>query len=147
MTLHVGRYKALDTSSGKAVFQLAGGPGGSAIWESGIIPRVFDRMHQKFDIIYVDQRGTGGSDYLDCSQGYPSNETQWRACGAEHTTEPLNHDLTTDSSEMVRSCAKSSTSGGSTPSSTAAARFCGKSRAYSSPTRVPYEPPCRYIFA
>jgi pimeloyl-ACP methyl ester carboxylesterase len=101
MTLHVGRYKALDTSSGKAVFQLAGGPGGSAIWESGIIPRVFDRMHQKFDIIYVDQRGTGGSDYLDCSQGYPSNETQWRACGAEHTTEPLNHYLTTDAAQDI----------------------------------------------
>ncbi|HUK61871.1 MAG TPA: alpha/beta fold hydrolase, partial [Dongiaceae bacterium] len=101
-TLRVAR--TLSTSgSGKALFQLAGGPGGSAIWESGVIPLVFPDLVSEFDVIYMDQRGTGGSGYLDCSAGYPETQADWTACAAEHTTEPLGHYLTADAAEDVES--------------------------------------------
>jgi pimeloyl-ACP methyl ester carboxylesterase len=56
-------------------------------------------------MIYVDQRGTGGSGYLDCSKGYPSTEAEWTVCAAEHTGSKLDHYLTVDAAhdlELVR---------------------------------------------
>ena len=101
--LRVGRAKSTAFPTGKAVFALAGGPGGSAVWESGVIPQVYPALLDTFDIVYVDQRGTGDSDYLDCSNGYPVTQQDWTTCAAEHTTEPLDHYLTADAAEDIES--------------------------------------------
>jgi pimeloyl-ACP methyl ester carboxylesterase len=53
------------------LFMLAGGPGQSALETFPIIVPVFERLHQKRDIVLVDQRGTGGSNPLRC----PEDET------------------------------------------------------------------------
>ena len=103
LELRVGRAKSHAVPTGKAVFALAGGPGGSAVWESGVVPLVFGGLLDTFDVIYVDQRGTGGSDYLDCSAGYPATGQDWTACAAEHSAEPLDHYLTADAAEDIES--------------------------------------------
>jgi pimeloyl-ACP methyl ester carboxylesterase len=55
------RSKALDP-----VFVLAGGPGQSAIGVAGNISPVFAKLNEKRDIVFLDQRGTGESNPLDC---------------------------------------------------------------------------------
>ena len=48
------------------LFLLAGGPGLAATtFYTGVAP-VFDRIHRERDIVLVDQRGTGGSNALNC---------------------------------------------------------------------------------
>ncbi len=96
LALTVARQPARRFPTGKAVFQLAGGPGGSSVAQSGIVPRYFPGLLDDFDLVYVDQRGTGGSGYLDCSQGYPGTFAEWSACGAEHASDPLDNFLTED---------------------------------------------------
>lgn len=105
LTLRVARHKSNAFPSGKAVFQLAGGPGGSAVAQSGIVPRYMPRLRDTFDLVYVDRRGTGGSGYLNCSRGYPGSRQEWEACAAEHTQVDLDHYLTVDAAhdlELVR---------------------------------------------
>lgn len=48
------------------LFLLSGGPGQSALETYVQLAGAFDRIHQKRDIVLVDQRGTGGSNPLDC---------------------------------------------------------------------------------
>jgi pimeloyl-ACP methyl ester carboxylesterase len=46
---------------------LAGGPGGAAATEMpGPVITIWNRVHEHHDIVLVDQRGTGGSNKLDC---------------------------------------------------------------------------------
>ncbi|MGH8179965.1 MAG: alpha/beta hydrolase, partial [Steroidobacteraceae bacterium] len=48
------------------LFVLAGGPGmGATSFYTSVAP-VFERIHRDRDIVLVDQRGTGGSNALDC---------------------------------------------------------------------------------
>jgi pimeloyl-ACP methyl ester carboxylesterase len=48
------------------LFILAGGPGmGATSFYTSVAP-VFERIHRDRDIVLVDQRGTGGSNALDC---------------------------------------------------------------------------------
>ena len=56
------------------VFMLAGGPGQSAQETFPALLGVFERLHQKRTIVLVDQRGTGQSNPLKCSQTETSNE-------------------------------------------------------------------------
>ncbi len=51
-----------------ALFLLAGGPGQAATETFPQLISVFDRLHQKRDIVLVDQRGTGGSHPLRCAE-------------------------------------------------------------------------------
>lgn len=48
------------------VFLLAGGPGQSAITLAGSVMPLFQRLNNRRDIVFVDQRGTGRSAPLDC---------------------------------------------------------------------------------
>ncbi|MGK7296202.1 MAG: alpha/beta hydrolase [Candidatus Wenzhouxiangella sp. M2_3B_020] len=51
------------------VFFLAGGPGQSARDTAPIISRYLDDVNNGRDLIFLDQRGTGGSNALDCDFG------------------------------------------------------------------------------
>jgi pimeloyl-ACP methyl ester carboxylesterase len=48
------------------IFVLAGGPGQSAIGIAGQVAPVFAKLSEKRDIVFLDQRGTGESNPLDC---------------------------------------------------------------------------------
>lgn len=50
------------------VFLLAGGPGQSAISVASYIQTVFDKLHRRHDLVFVDQRGTGRSAPLPCPE-------------------------------------------------------------------------------
>ncbi|KQU77880.1 MULTISPECIES: alpha/beta hydrolase [unclassified Rhizobacter] len=54
------------------VFLLAGGPGQSAISLAGSVMPLFQRLNNRRDIVFVDQRGTGRSAPLACDDG-PEN--------------------------------------------------------------------------
>ena len=97
--LRVARQKSRAFPTGKAVFQLAGGPGGASVWQAGIIPKYFPKLRDQFDLVYMDQRGSGGSGYLGCSGGYPSGAAEWARCAEEHRTEDLGHFLTVDAAD------------------------------------------------
>jgi pimeloyl-ACP methyl ester carboxylesterase len=99
VTLRVARQKSKAFPSGKAVFQIAGGPGGSSVWQSGVIPKYLPTLLDAFDLVYVDQRGTGGSSYLGCMSGYPATEDEWIACASEHHGDDLDHVLTVDAAD------------------------------------------------
>ena len=55
------------------VFLLAGGPGQSAIAVAATTMPLFARLNNRRDIVFVDQRGTGGSAPLQCDD--PEHET------------------------------------------------------------------------
>jgi pimeloyl-ACP methyl ester carboxylesterase len=57
----LARYKEPDP-----LFVLAGGPGQSAQMLAGAVGRVFGGINRKRDIVFVDQRGTGESNGLEC---------------------------------------------------------------------------------
>ena len=57
------------------LFFLSGGPGQAATESYPLLSAAFDSINQKHDIVLVDQRGTGGSNPLDCPKvGENSNE-------------------------------------------------------------------------
>ncbi|MCC6749189.1 MAG: alpha/beta fold hydrolase [Deltaproteobacteria bacterium] len=100
-TLRVARQKSRSFPTGKAIFNLAGGPGGAAVTQSGTIPYAMPQALETFDLVYVDQRGTGGSGYLDCSAGYPDTKAEWIVCAGEHAKKPLGYYLTRDAADDV----------------------------------------------
>ena len=55
------------------VFLLAGGPGQSAVAVAAPTMALFSRLNNRRDIVFVDQRGTGGSAPLQCQD--PEHET------------------------------------------------------------------------
>jgi pimeloyl-ACP methyl ester carboxylesterase len=55
------------------VFLLAGGPGQSAIAVAAATMPVFGRLNNRRDIVFVDQRGTGGSAPLICADAEPAS--------------------------------------------------------------------------
>ena len=55
------------------VFLLAGGPGQSAVAVAAPTMALFSRLNNRRDIVFVDQRGTGGSAPLSCAD--PEHET------------------------------------------------------------------------
>ena len=101
--LRVARQKSRAYPTGKAAFQIAGGPGGASVWQTGEISGYLPKLLDQFDLVFVDQRGTGGSGYLDCSKGYPQSKQDWIACAAEHTTEELDRYLSVDAAHDLDS--------------------------------------------
>jgi pimeloyl-ACP methyl ester carboxylesterase len=66
------------------LFVLAGGPGmGATSFYTSVAP-VFERIHRDRDIVLVDQRGTGGSNALDCES---SDEDLYQSTTAEIVAE------------------------------------------------------------
>ncbi len=65
--LAVARVRAVNQRNKlEPLFVIAGGPGmGSAEFYASVAT-AFDRVHRERDILIVDQRGTGGSNRLDC---------------------------------------------------------------------------------
>ncbi len=55
------------------VFFLAGGPGQSAVALAGQVMSLFSRLNNRRDVVFVDQRGTGGSAPLACQD--PEDES------------------------------------------------------------------------
>jgi pimeloyl-ACP methyl ester carboxylesterase len=106
ITVRIARQAADRAPAAGAIFQIAGGPGGSSVNQSGLIPQYLPLLSAKFDLVYVDQRGTGGSGYLDCPGGYPSTEKEWETCGAAHAGEPLNHLLSLDAARDLEAVRK-----------------------------------------
>ena len=56
------------------LFVIAGGPGQSATEFAAVLMRDFAFAHANRDIVFVDQRGTGGSNALHCSLGESFND-------------------------------------------------------------------------
>ncbi len=67
--LFVARIPAInERSRPDPLFLLAGGPGlAASTFYTGVAP-VFERIHRDRDIVLVDQRGTGGSNALNCPE-------------------------------------------------------------------------------
>ena len=58
------------------IFFLAGGPGEAATQSYPLISSAFQLINQKRDIVLVDQRGTGDSNYLACASFTGEQETE-----------------------------------------------------------------------
>ncbi len=70
--LHIAVLPAISRTPAADPFVfITGGPGEAATQDFVLLARAFERMHEKRDIVLVDQRGTGQSHPLDC----PSSET------------------------------------------------------------------------
>src|SRR5512135_3119053 len=50
------------------IFWLAGGPGGAATEDTSYALQIIGPANEQRDLVFVDQRGTGGSNKLVCSQ-------------------------------------------------------------------------------
>lgn len=59
--------------SSDPLFYLAGGPGSSATEDAPFIASDFAKIRERRDLVFVDQRGTGGSNPLDCELFKPSD--------------------------------------------------------------------------
>lgn len=66
------------------LFVLAGGPGMAATTFYATVAPVFGRIHRDRDIILLDQRGTGGSNPLNCPGG---DETDYHATDSDIAAE------------------------------------------------------------
>lgn len=98
LTIRVARHRA-RVEGALPVFQLAGGPGGSSVAQAGIVDRLMPRLRDRYDLVYVDQRGTGDSGYLGCPGGYPESREGWERCAIGHADRPLEHYLTVDAAD------------------------------------------------
>ncbi|UTF61301.1 alpha/beta hydrolase [Gilvimarinus sp. DA14] len=98
ISLAIKRWPAISAAAEPdPVFIIAGGPGQSAIDVSDRLLPVFFNLRKKRDIVFVDQRGTGGSSPLHCelkqnlslaqlsadSEAETLNELQ--ACAQQHS--------------------------------------------------------------
>lgn len=80
-SIFVARQRSRAHPTGRAVVQLAGGPGGSAVTQSGLVPMLLDGLRDDFDLVYIDQRGTGFSGYLDCPGAeFPQDRAGYEEC-------------------------------------------------------------------
>jgi len=63
-----GRDKAADP-----LFYIPGGPGSSATEDAPYVAHEFAKIRERRDLVFVDQRGTGGSNPLNCDFFNPSD--------------------------------------------------------------------------
>jgi pimeloyl-ACP methyl ester carboxylesterase len=79
--LHVARVPAISRRKlPDPLFVLAGGPGQAAGAFYASVAGAFARINRDRDIVLVDQRGTGGSNLLDCPE---DEQTLYRASDAQ----------------------------------------------------------------
>ena len=69
------------------IVYLAGGPGQSARDTLPIMQRALRELNRERDLIFLDQRGTGGSNILDCEMD--DEEEMWLETDWERTSEQL----------------------------------------------------------
>lgn len=55
------------------LFYIPGGPGSSATEDAPGVAPVFAKVHERHDLVFLDQRGTGGSHPLNCEFYNPSD--------------------------------------------------------------------------
>ena len=85
IALRVARVPAISTRKRPdPLFVLAGGPGMAATAFYASVAPVFERIRRDRDIVLVDQRGTGGSNPLDCES---SDEDLYQSTTAEIVAE------------------------------------------------------------
>jgi len=72
---------------------LAGGPGGAATQQTAAVNSIWSGVHERHDILLVDQRGTGGSHPLACAQPAPNEDAgvMIRACLASLNGDPTQY--------------------------------------------------------
>jgi len=74
IALSFARVPAINrTRQPDPLFVIAGGPGMAATTFYAMIAPVFGRIHRDRDIVLLDQRGTGGSNPLNCPNDQGSN--------------------------------------------------------------------------
>jgi pimeloyl-ACP methyl ester carboxylesterase len=81
--LRVGVIKARGTHPTlDPIFWLAGGPGGAATEDASYAMQILGSANEQRDLVFVDQRGTGGSNKLDCPRSSDSSRQveDLRAC-------------------------------------------------------------------
>ncbi len=84
--LHVARVPAISRRKlADPLFVLAGGPGQAASAFYATVAGAFARINRDRDIVLVDQRGTGGSNLLDCPEPAETLYRESDAQIAEHT--------------------------------------------------------------
>ena len=91
ISLNVLRIPAVNPVPEKdPLFIIAGGPGQSAVVVAESIHRVFGEIRKNRDIVFVDQRGTGKSNPLDCDVEAEDtkqfSEAEQKALAKEATT-------------------------------------------------------------
>ena len=91
IALNVLRIPAVNPVPEKdPLFIIAGGPGQSAVVVAESIHRVFSEIRKNRDIVFVDQRGTGKSNPLDCDVEADDtkqlSEVEQKALAKEATT-------------------------------------------------------------
>ena len=59
------------------LFYFAGGPGSSATEDSPGIAQIFAKIREHRDLVFVDQRGTGGSNPLNCDFFNPNDSQSY----------------------------------------------------------------------
>lgn len=69
ISLNVMRIPALTNTAADPLFVVVGGPGGAAVQSAPQYLPYFRDLQKKRDIIFVDQRGTGDSNGLQCPLG------------------------------------------------------------------------------
>lgn len=87
--LTVARHPARNDPGQEAVFVIAGGPGGTSVSQSGSMPYAIPGLLDRFDLVYLDQRGTGGSNRIGCPDIYELEDLE--ACGDANEARELNH--------------------------------------------------------
>lgn len=62
-----------QTPAPDPLFYIPGGPGSSATEDAPYIAQAYAKIRERRDLVFVDQRGTGGSNPLDCELFDPQN--------------------------------------------------------------------------
>jgi pimeloyl-ACP methyl ester carboxylesterase len=62
-----------DKSEPDPIVYFAGGPGSAATEDAAGIAQLFAKLHEHRDLLFVDQRGTGGSNPLNCDLYDPAD--------------------------------------------------------------------------
>lgn len=105
ITLRVARLGA-KKPTGRAIFFPAGGPGSASVELSGSLPVYLAGLTSSIDMVFVDQRGTGGSGYLGCTAGYPRSGEAFALCYEEHKDKPLAHYLSINAADDIEAVRK-----------------------------------------
>ncbi len=92
ITIHYAIIPAIKEALGQApLLAVSGGPGQSAIDQAKLFAQTFYRIRQDRDLILVDQRGTGKSNILECSEVMLSDSLSF-------------NDEKIDQTEVARAC-------------------------------------------